>query len=46
MAVVILAELEKNDFRLALITVSVLQSVDQGTKADHGEIISGVLLKS
>lgn len=37
MAVVVLAELEKLDFRLALQTVSVLESVEQLTEAGHGE---------
>ncbi|MEK5038297.1 hypothetical protein [Sporosarcina sp. FSL K6-3457] len=37
MAVVILAELEKLDFRLAVKNVSVLESVEQLTGADNGE---------
>lgn len=37
MAVVVLAELEKLDFRLAVKNVSVLESVDQLMEADNGE---------
>ena len=37
MAVVVLAELDKLDFRLAVKNVSVLESVEQLTEADNGE---------